>query len=172
MIAVDDQATTEAAIGTLGKGQLVSMPAPTTGLTRVCGIHRHEPTTGTCCLVRQIRAELAPRGITDALGQTVMVDHPVNLQVFDTDDLEAVDDLPAVLMGEVLAPIGDPLVNPSYHLPALLPGRAALCFPAHPALGPSQVVLIASEEPGIGDSLPRAQRGEGGQAHVDTHCLF
>ncbi len=83
--------------------------------------------------------------------------HPIDGQILHGDHLEAVNDLPAMpLMGEVLAPVGYPLVNPRYHLPALLPGRAARCVPAHPALCPSQVVLIAPEEPGIGDSLPRA----------------
>ena len=62
--------------------------------------------------------------------------HPVDRQVFHGNQVKAVDDAAAVLMGEVAAPPGDTLMHPRHHTaafgafwrPLFLFGQAALCF--------------------------------------------
>ena len=80
-------------------------------LTGVRGVHRHTPATGPCCLVRKEAGELTPRRITNALGETMVVDHPVDRQVLDRDQIKGVDNATAVLVSEVAAPPAGALIH-------------------------------------------------------------
>ncbi len=51
----------------------------------------------------QVRKKGRPRRITNALCQTMIVQHPIDVQIFHTDHAEAVYNLAALLMGEVVA---------------------------------------------------------------------
>src|SRR5438105_10029668 len=74
---------------------------------------------------RQSVKKSCPRGILNAFGETMVMHHPVHLQVFDTDHPETVDDLPTFLMGEVIPSEGDTLMDTSHNLTVLASlGRA------------------------------------------------
>ena len=82
MIAVQLQATAGAPVHPVGKREFLPMMAPAALLAGVGGVHRDHVTPGTRSLVRQVRGELAPRRIMNAFGKTVVMDHPVDGQIF------------------------------------------------------------------------------------------
>ena len=146
MIAVQYQTTAGAPIRSFGQRQLLSVAASTARLTGVRRVDCDESTTGTFRLVRQIRAELRPRRVRDTFRETMVVDHPVHGQVFDCDHLKAVHQFPAVLMREVLAPVGNALMDMSNCPSALPAGRTPFGLRAQALLNVGQVGLIPAEE--------------------------
>src|SRR6476619_3355795 len=105
-------------------------------LTRIRGVHGHNLPTGPCCLVRKEAGELIPRGVMNALGETMVMRHPVDRQVLHGDEVKRVHDAAAVLMGEVTAPPYNAFMDPRHDLAPsgalgcafLLFGQATLCL--------------------------------------------
>src|SRR5690242_8661084 len=95
-------------------------------LTGIRGIHRHKLATGPCCLVRQQGGELTPRRIMDAFREAMVVRHPVDREVFDRNQIKAVNDTAALLVSEIAAPPGNPFMDTGYHLAAFGAFRRAL----------------------------------------------
>src|SRR5258707_13550855 len=95
-------------------------------LTRVRGVHRHKAPTGPCCLVGEEVCELTPRGVQDALRETMVVHHPIDRKVFNGNHVEPIDDVAAVLMREVAATPGAALIDAGHHLAPLGALRRAL----------------------------------------------
>ena len=77
-----------------------------------------------------------------------------------------IDDFAGLLVREVLAAVGDALVDVGHGLLALLPGRRERLLFGQAALHPRQCLLVPAEEAGVGDLLACGQGGKGGQAHV------
>ena len=115
--------------------------------------------------------ELAPRRVMNALGETMVVHHPIDRQIFDSDQIKGVDDAAAVLMGEVAAPPGDALMHPRHHscaarraqaCPSPLCSGAAAPWPAPVPRGGRSA----------GWRSPRpCERGEGLQSHINANLL-
>lgn len=57
-------------------------------LTCVSGVDLHKPDTGAISLVFQRAQESAPRGILNRLGQPVVLEHPLDVQVLRSDKPE------------------------------------------------------------------------------------
>ena len=110
VVPVQLQATAGAPIHSVGKSELLPVVTPAACLRCVRGVHGHVAPTSVFSFVLEVRGELAPRRVTDALRQTVIMHHLVHLQVFDGHNPILVDDAPGVLVGEVLAPVGDTLM--------------------------------------------------------------
>ncbi len=68
--------------------------------------------------------------------------HRVDGQVFNGDDLVTVDDAPAVLVREILASVGDTLVDIGHRVLALLPRRGAFLLPGQAALYGGQRLFV------------------------------
>src|SRR5215468_12294995 len=100
-IAVEDQPAAGADVDAVSKGELLPMATGRAILTRVRRIHRHESPTGPCCLVGEGSGKLRPRRVSDALGEAMVVQHPVDCEVFDGDQIKGSDDATAVLVGEI-----------------------------------------------------------------------
>src|SRR5687768_13351388 len=63
---------------------------------------------------RFVRCEidkLTPGRVCDCFGETVIFEHPVDVELFKNDDSESVDQLAAFLMSKVSAPVGDAFMN-------------------------------------------------------------
>jgi len=173
MVPVENQAATGAAMHSVGQLLTGAMTAVGACLRGVGGVHRDQATTSIFRFVRQVRDELPPRCIMDGLRKAVVVDHGVDREVFDGNDVMPVDDLAAFLMREVRASIGDALMDARHHLTALAAcGRGALTLPrpwflTQAALGTGQVVLVAPEEAGVGELLTRRKGRELFKPHVN-----
>ncbi len=97
--------------------------------------------------------------------------HAIDGQIFNADNPKAIDDLPTPLVGEVLAPIGDTLVNlrDNVLVPDMI--RRVLHCLAEFALHPRQIMLIFAEEAGIGNRLTGGERGKTGQANIHADSI-
>ena len=68
---------------------------------------------------RELGKERRPTRVMNALGQTMMVGHAVDVQIFRGNDTVAIDDRAALLVGEVLSTPGNALVDTSHSLAML-----------------------------------------------------
>ena len=75
---------------------------------------------------RQVRKEGRPCHVTDALCQTMSVQHPIDVQVFHTNDAKAINYLTRLLMGKVVSFELDPLMNTCDDCAMLATFRGAL----------------------------------------------
>lgn len=147
---------------------------PTTGasLTGVPGVDFHHATTSAFRLVRRVVDQLTPSSIGYALGETVVLEHPVNIQVLKRNDAKLVDQPPTEFVGKISAAVGDALVYLGDHAPP--PGsfgRSLLGFAQLP-LGFRQNLLILAEETRIRDMLARTEGGERVKPYVNTNGLW
>lgn len=59
----------------------------------------------------QLVKKFRPRGIMNAHGKTMVMGHPIRVQVFHADDSTRVDNLPALLVGEIVPPEANTLMH-------------------------------------------------------------
>nr|WP_288020960.1 hypothetical protein [Tepidiforma sp.] len=103
--------------------------------------------------------------------------HPCNAQVFQHDDAKLIHQTAAELVGNVLAAVGNPLMNPRHHLTPFRSfwraflgfGQAALCFRLLRRSAAAPLRIIPPEEARVGDLFTRGQRSEVLQANVNPH---
>src|SRR5438132_14435778 len=125
------------------------MAAAAPVLAGVGRVHGDIRATGPCCLEAQHRRKRGPRGITDALGEAVVMDHPADGEILHRDHLKPIDDPVALLVSEILPLPAHPLVNASHHLaPLLTLGRALRLF-GEPLLYLRPRLLLPTEEAGV-----------------------
>ena len=154
-VSVEDDATKGAGIGAVGEGERLPMPTLRAVLTRVGRIHGDISPTGPCCLVREKVRELAPRCVMNALGETMGVRHPVDREVFNSDQIKGVDDAAAVLMGEIAPSTGDALMHTRHHLRRLARSGVPFSSLLKRRCDLRQRLFFSTEEARIGDLLPR-----------------
>ena len=80
-------------------------------LAGVGWIDSNELTTGTCCLVHQCEEESRPCGIKNALGETMIVIHAIDMNILNRNKTKVIDNLSTVLMGEVVTFESNSLMN-------------------------------------------------------------
>src|SRR5438874_1493753 len=98
------------------QGHLLALSTLATCLTRIGRIDFDQLPTSFFRFVGQLTKEGRPRGIDNAFGKTMIMRHAVDVQVFDADDTEAINDLSAFLMGEVLPSERYPFMHPCHDL--------------------------------------------------------
>ena len=149
----------------------VPMAALRAILRRVRRVHSHEGSTGPCCLVGQQVCELTPGGGVDALGQTLVVHHAVDRQVFHRDQLKGVDEPAAVLVREIAPPPRTALIHTGDHFAPRRPlWRALLDFGAA-ARRTGERLLLLAEEARIGQLGACAEGSERLESYIYAHLL-
>jgi len=108
-------------IDTFTERHLLPMMAPAAILRRIGRIDFDERSASFFRFARELGKECRPRGIYHAFGKTMVMNHAVHLEVFYADDPIGIDDLAAVLMGEVVTSEADTLMYSRYHLTVLTP---------------------------------------------------
>jgi len=153
-------------MNTLGEGLFYQTPTPGANLTGVMRIDQHHTVSSVFSFLRRASYQLPPCGVGDAFSEAVILDHPLNVQVLETNNVVFVNELVAQLMSEVGALVDDALVNASNDL--ALPGvfRGALVGLAQPALCFCEGLLLLTEEAGISDLLAIGKRGESCQTQI------
>lgn len=126
--------------------------------------------TGTFSLVANHLDELPPRGVVNFFGQHA-ARKTLDVQVFDSDATEAIDELPALFVQEVSAGISDVCLM-------LRDGSLALAADLRAALASGKCALERSQLAGVAlgdartvDGLAVAQRGEARQPEVETDAV-
>src|SRR6266480_2590594 len=109
----------------LGERHLLAVSTSAACLTRIVRIHSNVAPPSLFRFGVQLTEECRPRDVMNTLGQTVIMGHTVDLQVFDTDDPIRVDNLTALLVGEVLPSPTGTFMNSRYCLPVFAAFRRA-----------------------------------------------
>jgi hypothetical protein len=169
MIMVQDQMATGTVIGPLTQRHLLPMMAPTTILCGVGRIDFDERSASFFRFARELVKEGRPGRVTDAFGETMIVHHPVDVQIFHTDHPKTVYNLPALLMGEVLTPERDALMDTRYDFAMLTPFGCTLCQFGVLALHLGQRLFLFAEEARVLDLRGIGKRRKGFESHVNTH---
>src|SRR6266567_8574434 len=101
----------------------LSMPTRAACLARVGRIDFDQDSPSFFRFGVQMGKEGRPRGICNAFGKTMGMHHPIDREVFHTDDAESVDNRTRMLMGEVLSTPCNAFIHTRYHLTMLTPLR-------------------------------------------------
>ena len=143
------------------------MSTPAAGLTRIGRIDFDKRSASFFRFARELGKECRPRGICNAFGKTMIMNHPVDLQVFHTDDPETINDLPTFLMGEVLPSQADTLMHTCYDF-AVLPSfwGALRKFGVFP-LTLSQGFFFLAKEAGVLNLFTGRERSKGLESHIN-----
>src|SRR5207249_2515068 len=136
---------------------------PTRGalLRRVVRSHSNHLTPSTLSLGFKVLSEHPPGCIAYGKGQTMVADHVGHLQVFNGDDLIAIDIVAGRLMQRILALVGHALMVTSHMLLGFLSPMAALLAPGKFALCSRQFLGVL----GILDHVPTAISNQIADAH-------
>src|SRR2546425_1375323 len=151
------------------QGHLLPMSTDAACLTRIGRIDFDQLSASFFRFARELTKERRPRGICNAFRQTMIVNHPVHVQVFHADHPETVYDLPGLLMGEVLPPELDAFMHTRDNLTVLPTLRGTLSKLRMLALDFSKGFLFLAEKAGIINFFFVAESSERLESYIDTH---
>ena len=153
-------------------GQLLPRDDPALGarLGSSARIDIDEFAAGAFSLVAKHRDELSPRGIVDMLGQ-----HPcgqaLNVEIFDRDTAEGVDNFTALLVQKIAPAISDARLHPGDRSLALAPHpRATLAAGERPLQYP-QLAGVTLGDVGASDRRAVAERNEAREPNVEPDAI-
>jgi hypothetical protein len=156
-------------IGSLTQWHDLPMMTPAALLRRVGRIDFDELASSFFRFGAQLGKEGRPTRIMNALGQTMVMNHAVHLQIFHTDHAVALDDLAACLMGEILTAELDPFMNTGNGLAVFASFWRPLCQFGMLALHLCQCLLFRAEKVRIGDFFTGRESRERFQSNVNPH---
>jgi hypothetical protein len=156
-------------IGSLTERHHLPMVAPAAILRGVGRVHSDVCPASFFRFAGQFAEECRPRGIVDALGKTMIVNHAVDMHVFDTDHPKSVYNLPRLLMGEVISSKGDTFVDSSYNLAMLLALRGTLSKLAMFALNFRQGFFFFTEKAGVSYLFTCGKSRKRLESHVNAY---
>ena len=105
-------------------------------LTRVAGVYKHDTTTGPFSLVRRVLYELIPSRIRDALGQMMIFQESLSIQILQSNEVIGIDEASGNLMGYVPPLVRPMLMGFRKTTDSFLAPPTALLLPGHGALQP------------------------------------
>ena len=169
MITVNRQLTARTIEDTLLKRHLLPMSTPAARLAGIGRVDFDELPASFCRFAGQLSKERRPRRVMNALGQTMVLDHAVDMQVLNRYHPVGSDDLAAVLMGEVVPSPRDTLMDTRHGFAMCTPLRRTFCqcgvFPLHLCQG----LFFRAKEPGISNFSAIGKSGKGLESYVNPH---
>src|SRR2546425_743551 len=148
---------------------LLPMSTGATCLARVGRIDFHQLTPSFLRFGCKLTEECRPRGIRNALGKTMVVDHPVDAEVFHADDTKSSNDGMRVLMGEVLTSECYPLMHTSHGLAMLVSLGCAFGELTMLALHVCQGLFFVTEKARVLNLFTSRERRKGLQPYVNPN---
>ena len=161
------------------------------GIGRVHGDHFTESrafsiTSGTLSLMREDSTEHGPGGIRDRLGEAVVLHHAFDIELFDGNHPEAVDNTPCGLVNEVMAAVTNALMDAGNHLFGLALAESCLRAAAFPSAACLLLILrfgvfslsfgkgffVTTEEARVSNERAVGQGQKGIQASIKTDGFF
>src|SRR2546423_231949 len=149
------------------QGHDLSMSTPAAYLTRVGRVHFDKLPASFFRFARELSKECRPRGICNAFRKTMIVGHTVDMQVFDTDDPEPINDLTAFLVSEVVTAPSNTFMDSGHNLAMFAPLRSAFLKFGMLALHFCQGLLFFAEEAWVGDFFTCGKRRKGFEPDID-----
>src|SRR5438067_8221403 len=98
-------------IHTLTQEHLLSMMAPAATLRRVGRVDFDSRSASFFRFAEQLVKKSRPRSVMNAFGETMIMGHALDMQVFHTNDSETINELAALLMGEIIPPKSNQLMD-------------------------------------------------------------
>ena len=156
-------------IETLTERHLLPVMTPATILRCVGGIDSNVQPPSFFRFGVHLTEECRPRGICNAFGKTMVMGHPVHLHVFDADDPEPINNLTALLMGEIVTSERYPLVDSCNYLAVFTPLRSAFRKFGVLALDFCQGLFFLAEKARVGYLFLSGECSKRFESHIDAH---
>lgn len=153
-------------IGSFRQWHRLPMMTPAAILAGIGGVDFESRSASFFRFAQQLIKKSRPTRIVNALGQAMIVNHAVRVQVFYTDHAVAIDDLAAMLVGEVISPEADTLMHPCYRLTVLPAPWRAQGLLGMLALHLCQGLFLLTEEARVLDFSAIGEGCEGFEAHI------
>jgi hypothetical protein len=145
---------------------MTTLAASLAGIGR---INFDEAPASFCRFAGQHTKETRPGRVTDAFSQTMIVEHPVDLQIFHCNQPKLVDNLAAVLVREVGSTPANPLVYSGYNLALSLALTRAFRRFGKLALSFSQSCFFRSKEARVFNLLTVREGSKGFKPNINTN---
>ena len=170
MIPVRLEPTIPAVVPSVAEHFFLSRSAPMACLRRVCWVDFDCCSSSLFRFDQQQDKEQRPRSIVYAFGQSP-VRHPFDIQRFNRDEAESVDDFPRFLMGEISSPVGNSRVNFPHHAFALPSFDRASWRNTKLPLRPGQCFFFSAEKSRIFNPLVVGEVGETLESYINADAL-
>ena len=156
-------------IGSHTQGHRLPMVTPAAILRRVGRVDFEERSASFFRFAREMLKELRPCRVTDTFCQTMIMNHPVDMQIFDTNDPKGVDDRSALLVGEIVtSPFGS-FMDPSDHLAMSTALFGPLLQFGVFVLHLGQGFFFGAKEVRVGNFLPVGEGGKGLETNINAN---
>lgn len=153
------------------KRHFLAMPTLAAILRREGGVDSNVLSTSVFSFERKTICKSRPCRICNRLTQATIVHHPIDAQIFNADNTEAINYPPRLLMREVMPLELDSFVDTRHRLTPLRSFRCALLFFAQATLHLCQCLFFLAKEARVLYSLIRRKISEGFQANVNADLL-
>lgn len=150
------------------KGHLLAMPALAAILTCESWIDRRVLSASIFCFAQKLLGESRPRRVRNAFSETVVVHHPVDVQIFHADDAELIDYFTRLLMREVVPLKPNALMDARHNLAPLGSLWRALFLFAQKTLRFGKCVLFGAKEARIIYMVARRKVGECFESNINA----
>ena len=101
----------------------------------------------------------------------MILEHPAYIQVLKDDDCKSVDQLSALFVGKISAPVCYALMNMRHYLAPLLSLSTALCGCAQFLLSLCKSLLISAKESRVSNMLAGRECGESLKPTIYTNRI-
>ena|SRR3989442_3359731 len=156
-------------IGSRTQRHTLPMLTPAAILTGIGRIDSYICPASFCRFAGEFAEKFRPRCIMNALGQTMVMRHAVDLQIFHTDDTETINDLATSLMGEVVPFEPNMFMHTCHNFAVLASLRCSLRKSGMLALDLCQCLFLFPEETRILDLLACGEGRKGCESNVDPN---
>src|SRR5262249_343116 len=129
------------------------------------------PSTGPCCLVRKQCCALTPRRTMDALGESVVMPHPIDQQIFNGDEIKSVHHATAVLVREITPSPGNAFMHPRRDLATLGAFGCTLLGFGQARLYLGQCMFLDAKEAWMSYGVSGREGGKVCESYVNANLL-
>ncbi len=148
------------------KRHLLAMSALAAILTCIGWINCRVLSASIFCFARKLVGESRPCRVSNAFSETVIVHHPVDVQIFHTDDAELIDDFTRLLVREIVALESNALMHARDNLTPPGSFRRTLFFFAQKTLRFCERVLFRAKEARVIYLVARREVSEGFKSNI------
>jgi hypothetical protein len=148
---------------------MTTVKAPFGGRIPFVNLEQGTPIPG--CFVRKLSDKVRPTHVTERLSQAVVVDHVLDLQALDTDDLVFMYDANRELVVIVSSAVCHLLMDASNLEPSFVSLLRACFLPGMPSVCLCQLLLVFGEELGIAGGVPIGGDDHRLQAQIEPYHL-
>ena len=111
------------------------------------------------------------RGITQHAGDGVVLDHPLEIEVFDVERIEAFDEYSGQFLERVVSGVTNPLIDHGEAMLCVLSSSAAALGATEPLLENPECALLSFGMAWVVNRFPSAECGQVRDTEINAHRL-